>query len=487
LGEEEVQYGASEKGGSKNPHPRLVFALIIAAVFLDVVDYSIVQVALPTIRLQFDVSLPDIQWIIGAYGLTMAGFLMLSGRAGDIYGQKKLFVAGVVLFTLASLSGGLAPSLLILIAARAIQGIGAAISTVTAFSIFIAIFPEGPERNRALGVMVAVLSAGFAAGSITGGILTSALGWRSVLFVNVPVGTVAAILSVKYLPGGPGRLVDGHLDLPGALTVTSGLVLLVYALTNASTIGFASIQTILPLIISVVLLVSFAFIESHSSTPLVPLAFARRKTVFNANLLGLVLSSIMGGFGFIITIYLQQILGYSALTAGLDFLPPAIIFFVLGGWGSSYLVSRFGLRSVLVISTALIAVGCAMLTQISVTGNYYDILPGMILWSVGASIGLPALSIAAIAGTKRGEEGLASGLISTSQRIGQPLGLSILLTIASLTDPQTSASVAAGVVTGFQYAFLVAAVVGFAAILIAVRIKGESSEPIGKERTMAGF
>src|SRR5207245_2265372 len=233
---------------------RMTLALIIIAGFLDVIDFSIVQVALPTIRTELVVSLAESQWIIGAYGLTLAGFLLLSGRAGDIYGQKKLFVFGIALFTVASFTGGLAPSLLSLIVSRAIQGIGAAISTATAFAILVTTFPEGKERNRALGIFVSVLSAGFAAGSISGGVLTAAFGWRSVLFVNVPIGTVAAILSQKFLVSHPGRAADKHLDLPGALSVTSGLILLVYSLTNAATDGFASLYTIVPLAISAIVL-----------------------------------------------------------------------------------------------------------------------------------------------------------------------------------------------------------------------------------------
>jgi len=452
--------------------------LIIAAVFLDVVDFSIVQVALPSIRTQFLVSLVDSQWIIGAYGITMAGFLLLSGRAGDIYGQKRFFIIGVVLFSISSLSGGLAPSLLALVASRAVQGIGAAISSVTALSIFVATFPEGKERNRALGIFVAVISAGFAAGSITGGILTALFGWRSVLFVNVPIGAAAAVLSRKFLPDGGGRATNRHLDLPGALAVTSGLMLLVYALTIAASDGFLSLGTALPLGLSVLLLAGFVAIESRSEAPLMPLGFLRRGTVLTANVLALVLTSTAGGLGFIFTIYMQQILGYSALDTGLGFLPPAIIFFVVGGWGSSWLVNRFGIRRVLLASTAFVTMGLALLTQISATGAYLDVLPGLVLWALGASIGFPALSIAALAGTRPGEEGLASGLISTSQRIGFPLGLAGLLTIATALDPVPigasgpSAS-ALGVVTGFRFAFLAATILSILGLFIALRIKSE--------------
>src|SRR5437016_9726362 len=267
-------------------HARLVFALIIAAVFLDVVDFSIIQVALPSIRTQFLVSLAESQWIVGAYGITMAGFLLLSGRAGDIYGQKKLFISGIVLFTIASMTGGFATSLLFLVVSRAIQGIGAAISTVTAFAIFIGLFPEGNERNRALGIFVAVLSAGFAAGSVAGGILTVTFGWRSVMFINVPIGIVAAVLSQRYLPNAAAKLLNGHLDLPGALTVTGGLLLLVYGLTNAAN-SFTSLETIIPLALSIVALAAFVAIESASKAPLMPLSFLRRGTILTANLLSL--------------------------------------------------------------------------------------------------------------------------------------------------------------------------------------------------------
>ncbi len=449
-------------------HAQLVFALIIAAVFLDVVDFSIIQVALPSIRTQFLVSLADSQWIVGAYGITMAGLLLLSGRAGDIYGQKKLFISGIVLFTIASAVGGFAPSLLSLVISRAIQGIGAAISSVTAFAIFIELFPEGKERNKALGIFIAVLSAGFAAGSVAGGVLTVAFGWRSVMFINVPIGIVAAVLSQKYLPQARGRLINGHLDLPGALTVTGGLLLLVYALTVAATDGISSLSTMLPLALSVLALGAFVVIESRSEAPLMPLGYLRRGTVLTANVLSLILGATVAGLSFILTIYLQQILGYSASEAGAGFLPGAIIFFVVGGWGASRLVNRYGIRRVLVASAALIATGSALLVGISPQGDYFGVLPGMILWALGASIGFPAINVAAIAGTKPGEEGLASGLITTSTRLGFPLGLAVLLTVAGATDPAPDA---AGVVTGFRYAIAAAALLGVLGVFVALRVK----------------
>ena len=296
------------------------------------------------------------------------------------------------------------------------------------------------------------------------------------MFVNVPIGVAAAALSQKLLQDGGGRMANRRLDLPGALTVTSGLILLVYGLTNASNEGFSSLQAIIPLGLSLLALAGFVAIESRSKFPLVPLGFLRRGTVLSANVLALIFTSASGGLGFILTIYMQQILGYSALQAGLGFLPPAIIFFVVGGWGSSWFVDRLGIRRVLVAATALITVGFALLTQISAQGDYLGIAPGMSLWALGASIGFPALNIAALAGTRPGEEGLASGLISTSQRVGFPLGLAVLLTIATAFDPVPIGGVgpaasADGVVAGFRYALVAAALLGVLGLIIALRIK----------------
>ena len=459
-------------------HARMVLPLIIIAGFLDVIDFSIVQVALPTIRTELVVSLTESQWIIGAYGLTLAGFLMLSGRAGDVYGQKNLFVFGIILFTIASLAGGLAPSLVPLVIARGVQGVGAAISTVTAFAILIATFPEGRERNRALGIFISVLSAGFAAGSILGGVLTAAFGWRSIMFVNVPIGAVGAVLSQKFLVDNAGRATERHLDLPGAISLTGGLILFVYALTNAAIDGFTSIQTLLPLGLAALILTSFLAIENRSKAPLIPLSFLRRGNVLTANAMGLIFTSSAGGLVFLLTTYLQQILHYSALAAGIAFLPPALIFFFVGGWGSSWLTNRIGMKPVLALSMALVTIGSALLVPITVATGYFGILPGLLVWSTGASIGFVALSIAAVAGTQHGEEGLASGLINTSERIGFPLGLSVLLTIATIADPTPAGATIpspAALVGGFQYAFFAATVLNGIGFLIALRIKTHKS------------
>src|SRR5437016_2449944 len=456
--------------GSTNPvlRVRLVFFLVLVAFFMDIIDASIVTVALPSIRTEFAASIPDSQWIYGAYAITLAGFLLLMGRAGDTYGQKKIFVGGLVIFTIASFTGGIAPSLLSLIISRSVQGIGAAMTTVTAFAIFIRIFPEGPERNKALGYIVAVLAGGFAAGAVVGGVLTTFLGWRWVMFINVPIGIGATILCQRYFPIGGGSLQNQHLDIPGALTVTSGTMLLVFGLTNAAGLGFTSVLTYIPLITSVLVLGLFLMIESRSVSPLVPLSFIRRGSVLTANILALVLTSVVGGVGFIIPVYFQNILGYSALDSGLLTLPPALIFFVVGGFVASRLVNKFGAKKILLVSSGLVAIGTLLLTPMSPNGNPFILMPGLLIWALGASIGFPAINIAAVAGTKPGEEGLASGVVSTSSRMGFPIGLAILLTVAGAFDPPSSA---AGIVAGFQVAVIAASLIGVLGFLIALRLK----------------
>jgi len=468
-------WGPNAAGGMAS-HAGLAFVIIIAAYFLDIIDASIVQIALPSIQKSFTVSTADLQWVYGAYAITLAGFLLLMGRAGDVFGQKKIFVSGLAVFSVASFLGGLSPDLLTLVVFRALQGIGGAMTTVTAFAIFLGLYPEGPARNKKFGVFVAVLSGGFVFGAFAGGLLTTFFGWRYVMFVNVPIGIAAILLSQKYLPNVSGWAQNKHLDVPGAVTVTAGIVLFVYALTNAAILGFASLLTYAPLLVSLVFLGAFIFIESRSKAPLMPLSFIRRGSVLMSNSLALVLTSIVGGISFILTIYLQVILGYSAIAAAFGTLPPALIFFFVGGWGASRLLNRIGARKTLLLSSALVTIGVLLLIPISAQGNYFGIVPGMVVWALGASIGFPAVNIAAVAGTKHGEEGLASGIVNTSFRIGFPLGLAVLLTVAGVFDPPAAAgagahAVAASVVAGFQYALFAGVLLGALAFVIALRIK----------------
>lgn len=456
-------------------HSVLVFALVLAVSFMDIVDFGILQVAIPTIRTQLMVSLADSQWVIGAYGITAASFLMLTGRAGDIYGQKRIFVAGTVLFTLSSLAAGLSPSFLLLVAFRLLQGIGAAMSTVTAFAIFIGLFPEGKERNKYYGILLATLSAGFATGSVAGGALTVLFGWRSVLFVNVPIGVGAILLAQRLLTNEGGSVNDRRLDIPGSMAVTSGLILFVFALTNAANDTFASLLTLVPLVLSFAVLGVFLVIEYRSDSPLLPLWFLRRGSVLDANILCL-LFALTAAVPFLLTIYLQTILGYSAFYSGIGILPVAVTFFVMGGWAAAKILNRIGPRRTMLAASLFLALGSAVLTEISVGGSYVGLLPGMVIFTVGAALGFPAINAAALSGTRHGEEGLASGLINTSFRVGLPVGIAVLLTIAAVFDPPTGGTMAAsgtssGLVTGFRYALVGATLIGLACFFLSLRIK----------------
>ena len=414
----------------------IILAIITLAQFMIVVDFTIVQVALPSIGREFGVSVNGLQWIVTTYGLTLAGFLMLSGRVGDIYGHKKLFIIGLLLFSLASLTGGLAPSEIVLILARVIQGLGAAMASATGLSILAAAFPEGKERNRALSVFAAATGSGFAAGMILGGVITATLGWRWVFDINVPIGLVVSLLSIKYISSTTRRTYERkHLDIFGAVSVTAGLMLLVYSLNTAQNVGIGSLQTLELLLSSVIVLSAFLLIEYRSKAPLMPLGFLRRSSIFGANVVGLLQVAAFVGLIFILTNYLQQILGYSALSAGLAFAPMGVVFLVVSGFLSARFVNRFGVKPILISGMALQTIAYLLLSQISLTESYFGLLGPMLVIAFGTGLGFTAINIAALTGTRRGQEGLASGLINTSRQIGGPIGLAVLLTVANFETP----------------------------------------------------
>lgn len=478
---EDPKLASKEKNLTKSvqriPHSSLVLALITMAQFMVILDFTIVQIALPTIGRELGVSIDGLQWIVTAYGLTLAGFLLLSGRAGDLYGHKRLFVFGLVLFSLASLAGGLAPSEIVLISARAVQGLGAAIGSATGLSILVATFPEGRERNRALSVFAAVMGSAFAAGMVSGGFITATLGWRWVFDINVPIGIVAALLSLKYVPRGLHSVRKGnaHLDFPGAVSVTAGLMLFVYALTSLQNVGL-TLQTLVFLGLSTIVLGGFIAIERRSKAPLIPLGYLRTRSVFTANAIALFAVAAYVGAIFILTIYMQEVLGYSALYAGLAFAPMGLAFLTASGFLSARLSSRFGVRKVLVFGMILEALGYMLLTQISVSENYLTQLLGpMIILASGTGLAFTAINLAALSDTRRGEEGLASGLINTSRQIGGPIGLAILITVASFWthDPAGSLLQAQALVSGFAHAFIATSVLASAGALLALFIKSD--------------
>jgi len=479
MNEDQKSNSSTSTRAGSSSRRSLVLALVILAQFTVVIDFTIVQVALPSIGRELGVSIDGLQWIVTGYSLTWAGFLMLSGRMGDIYGHKTLFIIGVLLFSLASLTGGLAHSEIVLIVARVLQGLGAAMASATGLSILVATFPEGKERNRVLGVIAAASGSGFAAGMILGGIITTTFGWRWVFDINVPTGLVVSLLSIKYISSTIHRRAceHKHFDIIGAISLTTGLMLLVYSLNVAQNIGIGSLLTIELLLLSSVVLAAFLLIEYRSKAPLVPLGFLRRGSIFGANAVGLLQVAASVGTIFILTNYFQQILGYSALYAGLAFVPIGVVFLVVSGFLSARLVNRFGVKPILISGMILQTICYLLLSRISLTENYLGLLGPILLNGVGTGLGFTAINIAALTGTKRGEEGLASGLINTSRGIGGPIGLAILLTVANFeTQGQTGqlvvqSATAAAIVTGFGYAFWAAALLTGIGIIFAALLK----------------
>jgi EmrB/QacA subfamily drug resistance transporter len=477
----------------------IILALITLAQFIVVVDFTIVQVTLPSIGRQFGISINGLQWIVTAYGLTLAGFLMLSGRVGDIYGHKKLFIIGVILFSLASLIAGLAPSEIVLILARVIQGLGAAMASATGLSILAAAFPEGKERNRALSVFSAATGSGFAAGMILGGLITATLGWRWVFDINVPIGVVVSLLSIKYISSAMGQTGSlenrqRHIDIFGAVLITAGLMLLVYSLSIAQNIGIGigSPQTLEFLSMSVIILIAFLLIEYRSKAPLMPLGFLRRGSIFGANAVGLLQVAPFVGMVFIMTSYLQQVRGYSAFSAGLAFIPMGVLFLVISVFFSARLVNRFGVKPIIITGMALQTIGYVLLASISISESYFGLLGPMLLNGFGTGLGFTAINIAALTGARRGEEGLASGLINTSRQIGGPVGLAVLLTVANFEAPHPSGqfaiqSSAVAMVRGFGYAFLAAALLtGIGIIFTVLFIQERHKHQSGVMGTVTG-
>jgi EmrB/QacA subfamily drug resistance transporter len=436
----------------------LALALLAAAQFVVVLDASIVNVALPSIGTALHFSQDNLSWVVNAYTLTFGGFLLLGGRMADLLGRRRLFMAGLILFAGASLAGGLAQSDVWLIAARAVQGLGAALLSPAALSLVTEIFEEGAERNKALGVWGAVAGSGGAAGVLLGGMLTQWAGWEWVLFVNVPIGLAAAFLAPRLLPESKNEGAR-HFDIAGAVSVTAGLSLLVYSLVNANSAGWGSTETLGLLAIAVGIIVAFVLIELRTKAPLVPFpGIFRVRTIRGINLVGLLLTMALFSMFFFISLYMQQVLGYDALKAGLAYLPLAVGIIVSAGLAST-LITRFGVKPVLVLGMVLTAIGLFWFAQISPDGTYVgDILFPAIISALGLGFAFVPMTVAAVAGVEPHEAGLASGLINTSQQVGGALGLAILAAIAnSRTDSltETGLAKAAALTEGFQSALLV--------------------------------
>ena len=467
-----------------DPDPRRwqALTLVCVAMFMTVLDVSIVNVALPSIKTALNVSDKDLQWVITAYAITFGGFLLLGGRAADLLGRRRMFMIGIAFFSAASLVCGLAGSIGVLIAARAVQGLGAAIISPATLSIIMTTFDEGSERNKALGIWGAMAGSGAAAGVLMGGILTKYAGWEWIFFVNVPVGALVLALTRPLVRESKITGMRGF-DAGGAATITGSLALLVYGISKAPDVGWGSGRTIGFLVASAVLLAAFLVIESRHPAPMVPFSIFRTKTVTGANVAGLLLGAVVYSNFFLLTLYVQQVLHYSALKTGLTFLATAGTVIPVAGL-SQALTTRFGPRPVMGVGLALITAGMVWYAQIPVHGKFAsDLLPGYVLVGVGMAFAFIPMSIAALAGVKQHEAGLASGLINTSQQVGGAIGVAVASTVA-FTHMRTLLashhSPAFSLTSGFALAFWVFAVVGalsVVACLALVRPQGVVLEP----------
>jgi EmrB/QacA subfamily drug resistance transporter len=450
----------------------LALALLSVVQFMVVLDIAIVNVALPSIQVDLGFSQENLQWVISAYALFFGGFLLLGGRSADLLGRRRIFLGGLIVFTLSSLFAGLAWSEASLITARAFQGLGAAIITPAALSILSTTFHEGRERNIALGVWGAVGGFGAAAGVLMGGILTDALSWEWIFFVNVPVGVLAIVLAPILLDESRDSSVKTF-DLPGAVLVTAGLSSLVYAITQAGRDGWLAGTTIGFAVVSLALLAGFVGWELRHPEPLMRFGLLRTKTVAGANVAGFIMGTAMFSMFLMLTLYMQQVLGYSAMETGVAYLAVAGTAIIWSGVAAQ-LVTRIGVKPVLVSGMTFLTAGLIFFTQVSVGGSYVtDLLPGFLLIGVGIGFSFVPITIAALAGVEPAEAGLASGLINTSQQIGGALGIAALSTIAtSRTEDAVSAGtgVPSALVDGFTNAFVAGAIIAGIGIVAALTL-----------------
>ena len=451
-------------------HLRATLLLSCLAQFMVILDVSVVNVALPAIRGGLHFSEVDLQWVVNAYTVTFAGFLLLGGRAADLLGRRRVFVSGLVLFAAASLAGGVADSQVVLIAARAVQGLGAAVIAPASLSILTTTFAEGPERNRAVGIWGAMGGAGGAAGVLLGGVLTE-LSWRLILFINLPIGLLAAVAALRFITEGRRESTQRTFDLGGALAATIGLSLLVLGIVRTDQTGWGSAQTLIIIAAGIVLLVGFVMIEGRfAHNPLMPLRIWSSRTLTAANAIVLMVGGASFGMWFFLSLYLQQVLGYSPIRAGLAFLPMTLCI-VIGSTIASRMVQRVGAKPLLIVGMTSLTIGLWLFTHLSPTGTFWGGMFGpSLLVALGIGFAFVPSAISAVAGVAPAEAGLASGLVNTSRMFGGALGLAILATLAT---SRTSSAAAAGqsahaaLTTGFHLAFLIGAAMSLLGLLAA--------------------
>jgi EmrB/QacA subfamily drug resistance transporter len=469
----------------------LILILLALAQFMVVLDISIVNVALPSIQTTFHMTQTSLQWIVTAYTLTFGGFLLLGGRNADLFGRRKTFLVGVTVFTLASLADGLAQSGGMLIVSRAIQGLSAAYMSPAALSIILVTYREGHERNVALSVWGSVAAGGAAVGVLLGGIFTQYLGWRWNFFINVPIGILVVITALRILPIHESEAEHRSLDLPGATLVTGGLMLLVYALVKAPTLGWTQHTTLICLAISILALIGFVFNENRAEYPLMPLRIFRIRNLTGANILQLLMAAGMFSIFFFTTLYLQEILGYSPVKTGFSFLIIPV-FIAIAATNVPRLVQKIGYRPILMVAPLFVSAGLFWLSHIPVNGTFWgNVAPGMILMAIGMGSTFVSVTIAATSGVPPHEAGLASGILNTSQQVGGSLGLAILTGISTSTATRYIQNLhlhsapdqlirATAAVHGFHDGYLIASTFGIGASLIAafvIRAQKTASDP----------
>jgi EmrB/QacA subfamily drug resistance transporter len=469
----------------------VILVIACLAQFMVVLDATIVNVALPSIQRGLHFSPSSLQWVVNAYTLIFGGFLLLGGRAGDLLGRKRLFMVGVALFSGASLLNGLAQSSGMLIFGRGLQGLGGALLSPAALSIITTTFTEQSERTKALGVWSAIAAGGGAVGLILGGALTQLASWPWIFIVNVPVGIATLLATLRFVPESRAHVEHRTFDLAGAITVTSGLVVLVYAIVKAQSYGWGSGRTVGLIAASLVLLAAFVAIERRSKAPLIRLDIFRVKTLTVANMVLLLVASGLFGMFFFASLYVQEILGYSPLKAGLAFLP-VTGGIVVGAGIAQQLIRRAGVRNVSVVGIVLATAGLVLLAGVPVHGTYVaDLLPGLVTMSIGMGLTFVPVTLMATGGVADNDAGLASGLFNTAQQVGGSLGLAILSTLAAsrttdllsgLHGAALSAASTAAKVSGYHVAFIAAAVMlGAGAIIMAVAVRRRDVENLNLE------
>ena len=460
------------------------FALLAVAYFMTIVDLTIVNVSLPTIGRDLHFSESSLQWVATAYALTFGGFLLLGGRAADLLGRRRVLMAGLALFSAASLACGLATGDGFLIGARAVQGIGAAVMLPAALSIVMNMFKEGAERNKALGIWGAIAASGATVGLITGGLLTRYVGWQYIFYLNVPIGAAALLLVPRIVPESRGTSTRRRFDALGALAATGGLVLLVDAISQAPQYGWGAARTVAVLGSAAALLVAFVVIESRVDSPVVPLSIFRRRTLAGANVAGLLLGGSFYAFLFVGTLYMQQVLHYSAIQTGVAWLAASLISVAMAGL-SQYLVTRIGPKLVMAAGMTMIGAGVLWATQVPVHGHFVGNLLGpFVIAGAGTAFSFIPISSAALAGVEQHRAGLASGLLSTSQQLGGAIGIAIASSVAASHSQallHAGHAAPAALTGGFQRAFWVLGAIGLLALpaIFALVRRHELSDPAG--------